>query len=398
MALQRYLDNIEARFIGPGLYPADIAEYQGFLDETALSSAFNILCAQHPALSGLIRRKHQRYQLYVGGDRAAQVRVVDGDENTLRQQMYSLGLRANVASELLHVRGIRKGHVALCASHAIFDYPSFGALFNQLWRYYTQIVNCEKISIEFTPALPVSAEKLVRERWYQHSSRDSAPPLQIRKRQHSGIFIERTVTLNEESTTRLADSAHAHETSIHGLVCGAILIALRSRGTTDEIAQMACHSAVNLRTRVSPRVGETETTVFQGLHRADVMVPANGNFITVGSEVKKQLAVDIRRRRLRLLHEAPNFELKTPLEKHLAQALISNWGSLPRLTQPSGLRITDRVKGQFSGWETSAICPTYVVSTYEGRLKIIGGYPSTYYSEDDVEKIVERITKQLLEL
>lgn len=397
--LSRQLDEFEKIFLASVSYPCDLAQYEGFLDECALTLAYNILCARHPVLCGTITKDGDDDLVCVQSYGDSRIKIVDGDEEVLVDELRALLNIRDIAAQLLVVRGDEHGFVGLCAHHALFDYGSFGAIFDQLWQLYANVLERQPIRPASNPRLPRSPVSLLKERWYAglESSESTAPRIQRNK--IKGRFTEQLLTLNEDETARVSKAARENAASLHGLVCGALLVALRAeaRSVSGEVS-MACHSAVNLRTRVSPAVADTEATQFDGIQRSDVKVASDSDFVKIGKAVKDRLDADIAMRKVVPIHEQANFKVDTPLEKRLSQLAVSNCGALPLLAQPRGLVIKSRVLRTFTGAEASTICPAYCVNSYNGKLQIMSGYPSNHFTGEEVERINERVVSQLCSL
>lgn len=400
MTLQRYLDDIELQFARnsgrkPG-YTFGI-EYQGHMDEVALARAFRVLCARDPVLSARIRPDDRGQLLYVPPNHHPELQILDGDENTLQHEELKLRDPAEAVATLLLIRGETRGYLALIADHAIVDGHRLVAVFGKLCQLYTEIVNGADIAAHSVAPLPSPPSHLLQERWGLIQAASPSKPTDGSGFGKISDILERRIHLSEEDTSRLVAAAHDHTTSVHALVCGAILVAHRDQGKATEPTPMACWSAVDLRNRLTPPIGATETTNLIGLNKAVVTVPANGNPVAVGREVKAQLDDAIARREIftdiGMALMAASARIRGPLEPHLAQPLVTNVGVIPPYIQPAGLVITDillpsrkQTRGEGAG---------YGVFTYDGRLNIRCGYPSATFSREEIEEIVKQATAQL---
>jgi hypothetical protein len=184
---------------------------------------------------------------------------------------------------------------------------------------------------------------------------------------------------------------------VHALVCGAVVVAHRNFGSTATTPMpLGCLSPIDLRSRVTPRVGDTETTNFVGLHLAEVDVPLYGKPAVVGRAVKDQLAAALTRRVLPAV-DLPRFfaaRVGVPFEPRLSIVLVSNIGVLPSMAQPTDLRITDWQR-ILTTPSASGMIPGYGVYTYDDRLTIWSFYSSVFYTEYEATQLGERIAEQL---
>lgn len=390
MALQRYLVGIEIQMKGSA--PSFAVEFRGTVHPAALSRAFELLYTHHPVLRGRIRRDDKGYLLYVPPNHHPELAILHGNERTLQREAQSPWDITRAVAKLTLIRSETEGFIALRADHAIVDARSLGALFGELWRLYTDIVNGSDTSVDRGVSLPSSPTDLIRQRWGRIKAEPSTTRTGTPRRVCEAL--RRRIVLTEYDTTRLLAAARAQRTSVHALVCGAILVALRAHETQTEPAPMACRSVVDLRNRVRPPVGSTETTNFLGFHIAEVSVSENADPIIIGREVKKQLDNVIARRELLDMLDIRSSQLSTSLQQHLANVSITNAGVIPRLAQPADLAITDFLVLP-PHKKKSAMFPTYAAYTYDKQLSILCGYPSDFFTDEEVEEIVSRTTAQL---
>ena len=401
MATVRPLDRFETLFTRIGNYGPDTAEYEGVIDELALSSAYSALCACHPVLAGQIRRSQSHYEIAVPAANSNQIITLEGDEDTLRRQLLSIRESSNCydCSKLIHIRGDHWGLLSLVIHHAIADYKALGTYFNKLWQLYTDIYKHGKTEIECTSSLPRSFLELWTERYQDGSLSPTRTPLrQPGIPEKNGIYLQRTVRLSQTETSHVLASSRTYNVSVHGIVCGAILIALRELHDGDDPAKMECHSVVDLRNRVNPPVGATETTNFDGLHVAELEVSPQDSIIALAEDLNRQLMTALDSPNSILTVAERGRFIETPIEDHLSPILVSNGGVVPELETPPGVRILDRLKGFLGGAPAPFSTPTYAVLTHLDRLKIIGWYPSGYFTEEDLSMITDRIIHLLRQL
>lgn len=395
-ALQRYLDTEEISMTGSA--PWLVAEYQGQIDEDALARSFEMLCARHPVLRALIRHDACGYLLYVPSYHHPEFMVLDGDENTLQHEVNEQSWDpAHALARLILISNKTRGFVALRADHAIVDGHSMGAMFAELWDLYTGIIDGTEISVDPGGSLPSSGFALLEQRLGEIQTQPSPGRAETAATLEVCEALQRRIQLSEEDTSRLVAAARVLGTSVHALVCGAILVALRVQGSSTEPTPMACWSMVDLRNRVHPPVEATETTSFGFRHKAELTVPLNGNPVTIGREIKEQLETAIARRELpppdlSLLYSA---NLNTSLERHLATIMVSNVGVIPRLAQPSNVVITDLLIPT-RGKTTATSFSGYAVYTYEGRLNIRCTFTSKFFRDETVEQVVKKFTTELV--
>lgn len=403
MRLMRKLDALESLFAGTGNYPSDAVVYRGTLDELSLRRAFQLVCAKYPVLCAQLIRDSSGWHMCIPETRESQVRILDGGTVELKQELRSLRSEEDAAARLIVCRGHDSGIVALAVNHALADNPGFSAIFNDLWELYTQIVSQRIVSLDLNPDLPTSAESLLRRHWIQGkeepaSATSIATNARGSRRANANRVMEHTICLSQVETEDLVRTARNNGTTVHGVVCGAILLALMAQAPSIETARMACRSVVNLRDRVSPPVGNTETTVFQGMHRVDLMVSHSSTIVELGKQVREDLEQSISSRELQMLWHTGKRRLDSELPPHLRQILVTNVGIVPTPSSPPDLEFLDRViVGWLDGEQISwiAVTPIYLIRTYNGKLRVAGMYPTDCYSADDVTNISKEIAGQL---
>lgn len=184
--------------------------------------------------------------------------------------------------------------------------------------------------------------------------------------------IHRRIHLSAEDTTGLINAVRAGATSVHGIVAAAILAAQfghgRSAGTP---VSMKCWSLVDLRGRVDPPVGATNTTNFFGAYPAVVTISDNADLLDMGRSIRNQVTEVVGSRTLPLIDLSP---LKTALEERLATTFVSNVGVIAPLASPASLTHVDfRLNGS-----RAAVIPGHRVYSFNGRLTIHSSYMGTY--------------------
>lgn len=405
LTLQRYLDDFEV--LATRTWAANSVVYEGHVDEDVMSRAFALLCVRYPVLRGRIRPDERGNLLYVSPGHHPDFIVLDGDESTLQREIERPLDPARAVVQLMLIRGEARGFLAVRANHAVIDGHSWWAMLDDLWRLYTNIVNGADVSVDPGVSLPSPPSALLEERWGGFApvrrrldgiQSDTSPdktdqpnPREVCER------VARRFRLTEEETAQLVAAARTHKTSVHAILCGVFLVAQRALGAPPEPTSMMCQSIIDLRNLVTPPVGATEATNFIGWHRAEVTVPANGNPIVVGRQVKRQLDTAIARRELLTLRQmrAP-FRFETPLEQHLAIVAVTNGGVMPRFSQPDGLTITDYWMPISKTGPRRRTNPTYIVYTYAGRLDITCTGSSEVFTTEKVEQLLKGIKEQLV--
>lgn len=388
--LERYLDHYEAQ--GSQFSDSHVIEYEGHVDEAALSRALHMLSGHYPVLRCRIRNDGTGYLLYLGDDSYPELAICDGDERMVRDEARRPWDAAQAVFKLTLIRGEGRGFIVLRATHSIGDGAARMAWIGELWRLYTDIVNGVDIVVPSEESLPRSCYEMLESR-----AGIDIPPSLASDRMPAPVelfdSINRNVWLDEENTRRLISTVRAEKTTVNAVICGAALIAQRELGNVASPTPMICMTMVNLRGRVNPPVGATEVTYFDIVHKAKVCVPASGNSLDIGRVVKEHWDNSIERREFSVAHvQSSPPPLDTPLDGRLATLLFSGSGVVPRFSQPPGLKILD-LFAQRAGKVTSF--PVYSARTYEGRLNLRFDYPSGIFTDQEVDRVVARTVGQL---
>ncbi|MYW91689.1 hypothetical protein G3I59_14025 [Amycolatopsis rubida] len=388
MTLRRYLDHIEVRSVNN--CPSYVAECEGVIDPELLSRAFDLLCARNPVLLGRIRADGAGHLLSAEQGRRLELVVRQGGKPELLEEIHRPWDSADQVARPVLVRGARSSFVAIRLDHAIADGSFRMGLFTDLWRLYGALAAGRRPDVEPRAVLPRSPVAVLAERLadldFPAPAGRSVPPV-FRYR-----LLEKRLRLTVAETQRLVTAAKALGTSVHALICGAVMVAHRDLWTGSSEIPMMCWAPVNLRTRATPPIGDTETTNLTLIHEAVVKMARQADPVVVGREIKAHLADAIENGEL---PTGPPTWVESALEEHYSTVLISNYGVMPPFSPPPGARIVD-----FETLSHPMIgrYPSYPVYTYGGELTILARYQREFYREDLAAELLGRISDTLREL
>lgn len=402
--LERYLDPIE--LIGAQMKPACSVEYEGPIDADALSKAFRFLCTRYPVLRASIHRDRKGYLLHVPSTCYPELLVLTGNlTDLLREIRHPPGTEHGLFRLILMRDKEDCGHVALQVNHAVMDAGALGLIFNEFWQLYADVSDNSRISVEPTETLPLPPSELMRQRWNELGPRlpdvselNIGGTGDVHATSVASVPILQRTRLSQQDTNRLLTTARLLQTSVHAIICGAILAGLRGvSASVLQPAPMVCFSWVDLRNRVQPPIVPTDATNFGFTHRADVTVSGTADPVAIGRDIKHQLEESLRKRSVELL---PKVMLNTPLESHLSQIFVSNAGVIATLPRPRHVRF-----GDFRIWPSATLQSSermthsvYGVFTYDGQLEIMGIFPTHLFSNTQVNEIVDRYVNQIAEI
>jgi hypothetical protein len=384
--VKRYLDDMEIRSLNNA--PSYVVEYRGELDKKALDRSFKLLCLRHPMLRGLVTADDTGYLLHVPPDRELALEAHDGGEQALLREVRRPWNCEETLTQLIVIRGEAGGFVAFRLDHSIADGGCRMAMFHELWRHYYDLTVGGAASVEPGTELPCSPERLLRKRIQGIDTPDV--PGRAKPPQPAHDLLELRIWLTPDDTARVVRAAKAAGISVHALVSGVIMAAHRDQGTAAEPAGMMYWSPVNIRHRLVPPVGPTETTNLSLIHEELTIVDSSADPVDIGRTLKAALDEAIANHELPTGPPQKTFE--TTLGRHLATVLVSNYGVMRRFAQPAGLEIID-----FRTLSPAKVgfYPSYPVYTYDGRLTILSRYPADLYPDDEAAQLQKRIIAHL---
>ncbi len=367
------------------------AEYEGDLDPELLDDAFRLLCLTHPVLRARIRRTTPDPALAVVPGHQPELIVLDDVPDVLEKIAELPWDATKAVSDLVLVRGEGHGFVALRTDHSITDANAWLGMFRELLRLFAAVAAGEEPDVEPGTWLPSPPAALFHERlglipYDRRLFRTAAMPEE--PGEPAGL-LSGYLTLGEEETDWLRRAARRYETTVHGLVCGAILLAQRMLAGGRETVPMYCVSPVDFRQRVDPPVGLLETTDFMMSYVAEADVSTRMSPVLIGQAVKGRMdAVLAAQEGVRAT--AP---LKDTLDRNLSFALISNLGVIPDFPAPEKVSFTEFHILNTVG---DTYFPGYYVSTYRGRLTVLYVFTNRFFSQEDVETVTRELKDQLL--
>lgn len=387
MTLRRYLD--ESEEYRKNWWAGPTVEYRGNLDSSGLRYAYEVLCTRYPELLSRIRFDGQGYLLYTAQDCHPGIIVRYGSEvEYLNEISLSRDYQSAVASLVL-IRGHDHGFVMLAVNAAINDGARLVVILRELWDIYTEVINGVNVPLFSGAHLPAPASAVL-------NSSGSTPSLASRREGRSTLatcpVIQRHVQLGADETSRLIEAARANNTSVHGLICAAILVAQRSLSSLDGEALMHCWSLVNLRRgRASSNRSQGDVTGLVGHHVAIVNVGNADTLIGISRSVKEQLESALARGDIGTeTLESPPAPVETLLEQRLALAVVSNVGVLPALGHPSELEFIGMRFPLLGNPALTPLFPSYGVRTFSGCLSMRIVYPDQLFTEVEVDCIKAR--------
>lgn len=388
--LERHLDDAE---VHAKQVEATIAlTYDGAIDDEVLGEALRLTSRLHPVLRARIEARDDGDVLHFSDERCPELTVERLDGEALEDELRApMDHGAGVARIFVTHDGTA-GRLVFQTNHAVCDGRSVTTILQDLWDLYGSLLDGRAVGARPGTSLPVSPQELIKRRWGRLTWNDLRPDLMLQVPDTPApaptVPIQRLVRLGGPETSALRHAARQAGISVHALICGAILLALRRQGPVAEPAHMACFSVVNMLSRVSPPVGPTETTNMNLIHRAELVVGPGCDVLATARSLKGQLDESIAARHLPA--DSWNFpqRLDTTLDPHLSRIAITNPGVLPDLRPATGVVVTD-YQVVAARRPSSGTFPEFQAYTYDGRLTINGIFPRAGFDASLAETVVD---------
>lgn len=384
--MERGLDQIEQQLLNKPT--AVLVRYRGVLDEAALRWAYEVLSRRHPLLRGAVSRGEAGWVFRAAPSDQARVVVREGDDTSyLRELAKSWDYTASLA-QLTVCRGAGNGVVAMTTDHAMADGPAKFGLMTQLWDLYAAKVR-GATPVTSGGLLPASPARLLAD--YLGRPEPALPD--AGKPPESHVLGQKHVSLSEEDTARLVQTARDMGTSVHSLLAGVVMLVQRAHLGAEEAVSMACRSTVDLRPRMRPPLAPTDVTSFAGLQVAQVYVRHSDDPVTIGKEIKEQLETGITRN-----EPAHDLASRVPGEPEafggagLHIATVTNLGVSAGFGEVPGLDLEDFQMFSYTG---SFSHPTYVAHTYRGRLNFQVAYRPDTFDAAEIDDIAGALLERL---
>jgi hypothetical protein len=394
MAAERYIALSEAIYVPTNITCVATAVVEGTLDESeerAFRQAYETLTrVSAPLLRGRIDSDDQGYRFVVPDDARLTVVVRDDGEAGYWEEAHRSLDSQQELSRLVLVRGSERSSVTLVVHHAVADGHGVVGLFTRFWQHYVAAISGESVPVETTATLPASMEQIL---WQRLDGKEpSVVPggLFALGGTSPGVSRVSRVRLSVQETTALTAAARKQRTWPHAFVCGAVLLALRDSVGTAGPVRLGCASAVDLRNRMSPPLTVEEVTSFTGGHHVELDVSAGDKAVDLGREVLSQLDEAISKNGWQSL--VMDFSRAAVEVSSIPMAVVSNLGSMPKLTSPSGIVVSDlRSFANLSQGQ-----PVCFASFYDGQLSIEISYsPDSTYTEEYWERFGACVVEQL---
>ncbi|MFC9433980.1 hypothetical protein [Nocardia sp. NPDC057030] len=390
--MQYRLGKIDEGFLPKQFTVCYVTVCEGEIDSTLLQLAFELTARRYPMLTGTIELANGECLLHIPDDGAGTA-VTETSHGTLSDWLRNGATPLDPARELAKLEIVRAGRTAavgLRVCHAINDAHLGFALLADFWRTASALSTGAAL-LDPTPIYPRSLEDLLADRGLtlpEPSLPDPGPVYSFAGPQTldgSGrrLAPAERITLSENETRRLIQHARALGTTVHALLSAAIVRAERATITETpaetELPMLIGH-AVDLRPHLRPPARPADATNALGFAPTVTVCTTDSDLHILGKEIKAQIVHGIASgTALATMYAAA--QVMQGDAREIAVNTITNWGVVPALASPKGMRITD-----FRGFATSDPVPelSYFVYTFHGRLNIEFAYSEQHHRPERV--------------
>lgn len=277
-------------------------------------------------------------------------------------------------------------------------------LLTELWRTAATLGATTAIPTP-VPAFPRSLEDLLAERGIavpEPAMPDltglySFAPSETHGRPGLRVAPDQRIALSDTDTTTLLHHARAQGTTLYALLSAAIIRAERAvigetsgAATADELPMVIGH-AVDLRPHLQPPTHPSDTTNGLGCAPTVTRCGPDTDLHIFAKEVKAQIvhSIDSGTALTTILAAS---RIPENGARDYAANIITNWGVVPALDFPKGMRVVD-----FRGFVTGDSLPeiSYFVYTFQGRLNIEFAYSESTHQYSRITELRRTIAANL---
>lgn len=253
----------------------NIARIQGVISVDFFRVAIDLLQKRHPFLQVYIQESDDGVFFYAEGTQKIPLIVIDRQHEQQWLKIAEGELLQKFAGEfapLCRITLLQKSEqsdwneLIITFHHAIADGISAIHFVHELLSYYQQLVEGIPISpMESLPLLP-SLEHLLQKCLSKISSTNFLPATPNQTNLSPTLLIEQTAPvvdrrtrlipreLEQELTSQIKRRCRDEQTTVHGALCAAMILACVQQLSSQDPVLVSCSSSVNLRASCSPPV------------------------------------------------------------------------------------------------------------------------------------------------
>ncbi|MEI5098322.1 hypothetical protein RB200_06215 [Streptomyces sp. PmtG] len=371
------LGRIDHGFVPRKLTVSYVAVCTGAVDIAGLRTAFGLLCGRYPMLRGTIETAGEQCWLHIpdDGTSSATFEVIDGTVSNWLERGPTVLDPASGLAKLTIVAEGEQTAVALQVSHAINDATLGLHLLEHFWHTAASLALSAALS-DPAPVRPRSLEHAYRARamTLPDLAVTAAGPVHstaVTDTGESAVFAPapaQRILLSRDETAALLAHARAAGTTLHALLAAAIIRAERATLTSAGAAElpMIMFHLADLRPHLQPVARPDEVTNALAFAPTVTACGPGADLDVLAKEVKAQIAAGIEGgTALAVMLTAASTAAQGRVRASVGN-FITNWGPVPALTVPAGVKIVD-----FRGFATSEAVAWvgYFISTFTGRCK-----------------------------
>ncbi|GGV12046.1 phthiocerol/phthiodiolone dimycocerosyl transferase family protein [Streptomyces spectabilis] len=400
------LGRIDHGFVPRKLTVSYVAVCTGAVDIAGLRTAFGLLCGRYPMLRGTVETTGEECWLHIpdDGTSTATTEIIEGTVSDWLERGLTVLDPARGLAKLTIVAGGEETAVALQVSHTINDATLGLRLLEYFWHTAATLPVSAALS-DPAPIHPRSLEHAYRARAMalpDLAGRAAGPVRSTAVADTGGNAVfapepAQRILLSPGETAALLAHARAAGTTLHALLAAAITRAERATlasAGAEELPMIMFHLA-DLRPHLQPVARPDEVTNALGFAPTVTVCGPGADLEVLAKEVKTQLVAGIEGgTALAVMLTAASAAAQGRARTSVGN-FITNWGTVPELTVPTGIEIVD-----FRGFATSEAVTWvgYFVSTFAGRCSIELASSPRYHRPAQIAQLRELIATGLAEL
>ncbi|WP_344494636.1 phthiocerol/phthiodiolone dimycocerosyl transferase family protein [Streptomyces enissocaesilis] len=402
---ERLLAPHEAAIAAAGVRVVLHCDVEGDVDETVLAQALDRLQECYPLLGGRIVTEAGNGPL-VRIDATAPKPELNRGTDFDGEVSAPLAWDRTPLLRLTLLPASGGSRVVMTLPRAFVDATCYLAVHERLWALYAALATGRPLPVErVEPVLAPALDEVLSARFTDGQLREfvaerarldaqAAPALlPALAADNNGpgpdlSFGITTVEAGPDHCERLAQRARDTSLTLNALVSGVLLTSLRSVLPVPEgPVRMLCTTAVDMRRRLSPPLPAQVLQSAATTTSVRLDIDEHAHPVEVGQELNARLRAD-------LDSGAAAMELAAfpyMLDQHPPTLVITNVGTIAGPDLPKELRITN-VRIAPLGHVPMLFA---VVSRYRGRLAIDLTYSRAWYTDTQIQELVDRVSVTL---
>lgn len=325
----------------------NIASIQGVISLDVLRSAIDLLQKRHPLLQVHLQESDDGVFFCTDGTLRIPLTAIERQHEQQWLEIAEGELLQKFSGEfdpLCRITLLQtceqsgQNELIVTFHHAIADGISALHFVHELLSYYQQLVEERPISpIDSLPLMP-PLEQLLKQCLSEIGSTDLTPATPSHSLQSPTLLIEQTAPvvdrqtrlilrkLNQDITSQIKSRCRDEQTTVHGVLCAAMIVACVKQLSSQAPVFVSCSSNVNLRASCFPPVASEQLGCFVSSITTTHHAEPNTNFWELARECRSNIHQLVHHKIPH--HQVSNAELLNKYQSSfLAQLAEHNYGA-----------------------------------------------------------------------